>query len=124
VVALPGVPTLTTALLIAIAKLELLPPWLVQAALVLLVFLVVPVLMLAPALLYRRPGPSDDDGGPGRGPQPPPDPPAPRPRGDVPLPDAEPSRRRLRDHRPSVTSPGRRPRRPAREPVREPARAP
>jgi len=123
VVALPGVPAVTTGLLIGVAKLALLPAWVVETALMLLVSLAVPALMLAPALLYRRPGPPDDDNGPGRGPQPPPEPPAPGPGGDVPLPDAEQSRRRLRDHRPAVSA-LRRPRRPAREPVREPARAP
>ena len=84
-----------------------------------------PALMLLPAFLFRGlgpSGPSDGDGGGGGGPGPRPQPPA-TPRGGfpIPLPDAQQSRMRLRDHR----RPGfrrARIRRPAREPVRVPAR--
>jgi hypothetical protein len=45
-----------------------------------------------------------------------------RPRGGIPLPDAEPSRVRLRDHRRLADQLPRRVRRPAREPARQPVR--
>jgi hypothetical protein len=83
-----------------------------------------PALMLVPAFLFRGLGPSSgpsdgDGGGGGGGPDRPPEPPA-TPRGGLPLPDAEQSRVRLRDHdRPAFRRPARR--RPAREPVRVPA---
>lgn len=88
--------------------------------------LAIPTLMLVPALLFGNPdsssGPSDSDDGGGGGP--PPEPPAPpaTPRGGIPLPDAEPSPRRMRDH----ASPGPirvRQRRPTHEPRRAPAPA-
>jgi hypothetical protein len=83
--------------------------------------LALPALMLAPALLYRRPGPSSDSGeddGGGRGPDAPPSPP-PGPRGGLPLPDAEPASVRRRDHTAArLTDP--RPRRRSREPERAP----
>jgi len=67
------------------------------------------------------PGPSDSDGGGGGGSGPrEPTAPSGAPRGGIPMPDAEQSRERLRDH----DRPGRRrlrPRRPAREPDRAPA---
>ena len=81
--------------------------------------------MLARRLFSRHwrlpPGPSDSDdggGGGGSGPREP-DAPPDAPRGGIPLPDAEQSRERVRDH----DRPGRRrlrPRRPAREPDRLP----
>lgn len=82
------------------------------------------LLLLAPSgfLLFHRvgsdPEPDDgDDGGPGPG-DGRPTPPAPI--GGIPLPDAEPSSTRLRDHlRPRRTG---RPRRPARERERRPSR--
>ena len=88
------------------------------------------VMAIAGLMLARRlfsphwrppPGPSDSDGGGGGG-SGPREPPAPRtsPRGGLPLPDAEQSRERIRDH----DRPARRrlrPRRPAREPSRVPA---
>ena len=84
--------------------------------------------MIAAIMLARRmfspgwgspPGPSDGDDGGGWGPRRPPSPPDP-PRGGIPLPDAEQSRQRVRDH----DRPPRRRlrRRPAREPDRAPAR--
>ena len=68
------------------------------------------------------PGPSDSDGGGGGGGSGPREPTAPSgaPRGGIPMPDAEQSRERLRDHdRPERRR--LRPRRPAREPDRTPA---
>lgn len=65
--------------------------------------LALPVLMLGPPMLYRRPGPSPEPGegegggGEGGGPDAPRSAP-PAPRGGVPLPDAGPARVRLRDH--------------------------
>ncbi|MGO9820359.1 MAG: hypothetical protein ACLPTJ_06895 [Solirubrobacteraceae bacterium] len=95
--------------------------------------LMIPVLMLLSPLLMRwpkaEPGPGqadgDDDGGDdggGGGPRPrKPDDPR-TPPGDLPLPDAEQSRRRLRSHR---LSRGPRPaRRRTHEPVRQPLRSP
>jgi hypothetical protein len=87
--------------------------------------LAIPTLMLVPALLFGNPGssgPSDSDGGGGGGPPPePPTPPA-APRGGIPLPDAEPSPRRVRDH--ASPGPTRVPRRrPAHEPTRSPVPA-
>ena len=86
-----------------------------------LTLLALPALMLAPPLLYRRPGPSSDSGeddGGGSGPDTPPSPP-PAPRGGIPLPDAEPASVRLRDHTAAGLS-ERRARRPSREPERAP----
>ena len=91
---------------------------------------VVVVLVIAAIMLARRlffpgwdspPGPSDNDGGGGggSGPREPPAPPG-APRGGMPLPDAEQSRQRVRDH----DRPDRRrlrPRRPSREPERMPS---
>jgi hypothetical protein len=85
-------------------------------------------LVVVPALLYRSPssgsgdsgGGSDFGGGSDPGPDPPPDPPDP-PHGGIPLPDADQSAARLRDH----SGGGRRwrkPRRAAREPDRIPTR--
>jgi hypothetical protein len=85
-------------------------------------------LLLSPAILFPHHGPGDLPGPPGGGggggddpPEPPIEPSAPR--GGLPLPDAEQSRERIRDH----GRPGRRglgERRPAREPQRLPARTP
>jgi hypothetical protein len=60
----------------------------------------IPAMMLVPALLFDFSGPApgeEGDGGGGHDPEPPP-PPDTSPRGDVPLPDAEIGRWRLRDH--------------------------
>jgi hypothetical protein len=126
VAALPAVPGLIAAILIAVRELRLVPDGVAATLLLTLVFLTIPALMLVPALLYRRPGgspdSSDDDGGGGSGPGPDPVPP-PAPRGGVPLPDAEQGRLRLREHGRRALR-GRRPRRPAREPVRSPQRTP
>ena len=97
------------------------------ALLLLLVFLFIPALFFVPALLYRQsgspPGPCEDDGG---GPDPGPDrllvsPDAPR--GDLPRPDAEQARIRVRDHVGPAFDRVKR-RRPAREPERTPAPLP
>jgi len=90
--------------------------------------LLIPILMLAPALLFRGDdsGPggsgSDDGGGGGSGPRHP-DPPPSSPFGGLLLPDAQPWRTRVRDHRPAFRRSVRR-RRAAPEPARQPARAP
>ena len=93
--------------------------------------LVLVTVTLAPVLLprnvlYPPPAPpssdTDDDDGGGRGPRNPPRAPE-GPQGGVPLPDADPARVRIRDHR--RPAPGRfRVRRPAHEPERSPARTP
>jgi hypothetical protein len=127
VASLPLVPALIAAILIAVRELGMLPDTVAATLLLTVVFLTIPGLMLVPALLYRKPGPSadssDDEGGGGRGPGFPPAPPAPPapPRGGVPLPDAEQARTRLREHGRRVLGP-RRTRRPAREPDRAPVR--
>lgn len=88
-------------------------------------------ILLAPVLLPRRflypsdggsaADDSDTEGGGGRGPQSGPPKPPDTPRGGLPLPDAQPTRVRLRDHaRPALTP--QRPRRSAREPERAPER--
>jgi hypothetical protein len=74
--------------------------------------LLVPLVMLVSALLTRgggsAPGDSDQDGGGGTSP-PEPRTPFHPPRGDLPLPDADPSDTRLRDHdRPASLRPPRR----------------
>jgi hypothetical protein len=92
--------------------------------------LLLPVAMLGPALLFRGDdsgpgGPSSDDGGGGggSGPRDPETPPK-SPFGGLLLPDAQPMRTRLRDHRRAVRmTPGRRGRTPP-EPTRRPARTP
>ena len=88
--------------------------------------LVIAAIMLARRLFFPGwdgpPGPSDNGGGGGggSGPREPPAPPR-SPRGGIPLPDAEQSRERVRDHaRPGCRR--LRPRRHAREPGRSPAR--
>lgn len=91
------------------------------AMVVLLLIGCLPALMLVPALLYKRSdsssGDSDDDGG--HGPRRPPSAPDP-PSGGPPLPDADPARRRVRDHdRPDLRVA--QPRRTVREPARSPA---
>jgi hypothetical protein len=83
----------------------------------------IPALFIVSGLLFgarrRPPGQADDDGGDG-GSGPPFDPPDP-PLGGPPLPDAEPSRGRLRDHdRPARTWRARR--RDRAHPVRTPVR--
>jgi len=85
-------------------------------------------LLLSPALLFppsdHLPGPSGGDGGGGDDPPEPPNTPS-APRGGLPLPDAEQTRERIRDHdRPDRRRRSLRPRRPAREPDRPPAPAP
>jgi hypothetical protein len=126
VAALPVVPSLIAAILIAVRELRMLPDGVAATLLLTLAFLTIPALMLVPALLYRRPGgspdSSDDDGGGGPGPGPDPVPP-PGPRGGVPLPDAEQARLRLREHG-RLALGARRARRTPREPVRSPQRAP
>jgi hypothetical protein len=92
--------------------------------------LLLPMVMLGPALLFRGDdsgpgGPSSDDGGGGggSGPRDPETPPR-SPFGGLLLPDAQPMRTRLRDHRTAVRmTPGRR-RRSTPEPARRPARIP
>lgn len=126
VVSMPLVPALVIAGFVGVGEIGLLPDWAVRTTLMLLVFFIIPAMMFVPALLYRRPGSSpdarddddDDDRGGGPGPEPPPARPT-VPRGGVPLPDAEPSRRRVRDHN-RVVFGGPRLRRPAREPERLP----
>jgi hypothetical protein len=82
--------------------------------------LILPALREGPELPPNHSDPGSD-GGWGRGPNRPPTPPEP-PRGGIPLPDAEPARVRLRDHRRlSEQLPGRE-RRPVREPERTPVR--
>jgi hypothetical protein len=88
---------------------------------------VMSALVLTPVILFppsgHSPGPPGGDDGGGDDPPDPPDPPPSAPRGGLPLPDAERSRERVRDHDRS----GRRRvplRRPAREPERRPAPAP
>jgi hypothetical protein len=125
VMSLPLVPAVVIAGFVGIGEIGLLPDWAVRTTLMLLVFFIFPALMFVPALLYRRPGAgpdaSDDDGGGGPGPDPPPARPT-SPRGGIPLPDSEPSRRRVRDeHRIVFADPP--PRRPAREPRRPPTPA-
>ena len=78
-----------------------------------------PALAFGPSVLYRVPDSAPDDTDPGGGSSPnqpssPPD----RPDGDLPLPDAEPGRWRVRDHRPDLLRG--RPRRSAPEPDRRP----
>jgi hypothetical protein len=84
-------------------------------------------LVLTPVILFppsgQSPGPPGGDGGGGGGGDDPPEPPTepPAPSGGLPLPDADQSRERVRDH----DRPRRRRvplRRPSREPERRPAR--
>ncbi|MEA2196664.1 MAG: hypothetical protein QOJ25_715 [Solirubrobacteraceae bacterium] len=80
--------------------------------------LIVHAMKAAPTVGWRAPKGGSDDG-PGsdrRGPAAPPR----LPGGGLPLPDAEPARVRLRDHRRLADLTPPRDRRPAREPVREP----
>jgi hypothetical protein len=83
--------------------------------------LIVHAAKTGPTVGWRAPGGGSDDG-PGNSRPGPPAPPT-RPGGGLPLPDAEPARVRLRDHRRLADLTPPRDRRPAREPVREPARA-
>ena len=126
VAAIPVAPVSIAAVLIVFGDLRVLPESVAATLLLAVVFLTIPGLVLVPALLYRKPGPSpdssDDEGGGGRGPEPPPAP-HPRPRGGVPLPDAEQARLRIREHGRRLAD-RRRPRRPAREPGRRPVRTP
>jgi hypothetical protein len=93
------------------------------AALALLLLLLIPGLMLAPAILFASTRRSDGgDGGRGPGPDPPrPEPEPGSPRGDLPLADADRAAARVRDHNP-VWRRWMRPRRPAREPAPGPKR--
>jgi hypothetical protein len=91
--------------------------------------MLLPLAMLAPALLFRGddsgPGGSGSDdggGGGGSGPRYPETPPS-SPFGGLMLPDSQPWRTRLRDHRPAIRLSPRR-RRAAPEPARRPARTP
>lgn len=82
--------------------------------------LIVHAAKAAPTVAWRAPEGGSDDG-PGnsrRGPLTPPDVPG----GGLPLPDAQPARKRLRDHRRLADLTPPRERRPAREPVRTPVR--
>jgi len=87
-----------------------------------LMILCSPALLLVPSVLYCPPdtAPGDTDHGGGADPGQPPSPPD-RPRGDLPLPDAEPGRWRVRDHRRDL--PHARPRRSAPKPERAPVPA-
>ena len=81
------------------------------------------VALILPALRNSNDPPPPDlgsDDGWGRGGETPPSPR--RPLGGLPLPDAEPARVRLRDHRRLADLLPRSPRRPAREPARQPVR--
>jgi hypothetical protein len=95
-----------------------------QTSIVAFVFMVLcsPALLLVPSVLYGPPdtAPGDADHGGGSDPGQPPSPPD-RPRGDLPLPDAEPGRWRVRDHRRDLLHA--RPRRSAPEPERAPVLA-
>lgn len=85
------------------------------------VVLILPALRDQPPPAPRRD--SGSDGGWGHGPmEPKPSPGAPS--GGLPLPDAEPARQRLRDHRRLADQLPRPERRPAREPERSPVRIP
>jgi len=89
--------------------------------------LVLVTVMLAPVLLplkvlYPPPPSAEDDDEGGRGPRNPPRAPE-GPRGGLPLPDADPARVRIRDHRrPALIR--FRARRPAHDPERAPAQTP
>jgi hypothetical protein len=100
VAAIPLAPASTGAVLMGFGELRVLPDGVAATLLLTVAFLTLPGLALAPALLYRKPGPSpgssDDEGGGGRGPEPPPAQPSP-PRGGVPLPDAAQAALRLRE---------------------------
>jgi hypothetical protein len=89
--------------------------------------LVCVAVLMFPALKDNSIGPDHPDGeggdGWGRGPKLPPSKPKP-PRGGIPLPDAVPSRVRLREPGRLSDRVGRHERRPAREPQRRPVRAP
>lgn len=89
--------------------------------------LVCVAVLMFPALRDNHTGPDhpDSEGGEGwgRGPKVPPAKPRP-PRGGIPLPDAVPSRVRLREHGRLGEHLPQHQRRPAREPQRQPARAP
>ena len=114
------------ATLIVVAVLFGLSDQVAQGWLLLSMIWVMCSLVLTPAILFpasgQAPGPPDGDGGGGdHPPEPPTEPRAPR--GGLPLPEAEQSGERIRDH----NRPGRRRlplRRPAREPGRLPAPAP
>jgi hypothetical protein len=80
--------------------------------------LILPALRGGPDL--PPPSNRDSDDGWGHGPPWSPAPPSDVPRGGLPLPDADPARVRLRDHRRLGELLPPRERRPAREPVREP----
>jgi hypothetical protein len=91
-------PALLTVLMEAAAH-NMDPVGVVPALPPLMIFLCILAIMLVPSVLFRSrdspPGDDDDDGGsdPGQPPSPP-DPPS----GDLPLPDADPARWRVRDH--------------------------
>ena len=117
-------PFALAAVLVGAVKLGVLPAQVARVLVAFLPLLVGPALMFIPAFLFRGMGPSsgpsdgEGGGGGGRGPDRPHEPPA-TPRGGIPLPDAEQSRVRLRDHnRPGLRRP------PIRRPAREPQRVP
>jgi hypothetical protein len=127
VAAIPLAPAVTAAVLMWFGELRVLPDGVAATLLLTVVFLTLPGLALAPALLYRKPGPSpgsseDGGGGGGRGPEPPPAQPSP-PHGGVPLPDATQARLRLREPGRRLGG-GPRVRRPVQDPAPRPARAP
>jgi hypothetical protein len=98
----------------------LLPAWIFVIGVNMLPFLLIPAVMLIPGYLFRGqdpPPPDDRDGGPGGPPREPRDSPD-RPRDGLPLPDAEPARVRVRDHRPARLVPRERGREPEPTPLR------
>jgi hypothetical protein len=102
------------------AELHVLPQ---QISIVAFVLMIVcsPALLRIPSVLYhtQAPEPGDADSGGGSDPGQPPSPPD-RPKGGLPLPDTEPGRWRVRDHRPDLrhARPGRSAPEPERAPVR------
>ncbi|MGA2009195.1 MAG: hypothetical protein ABSH51_01490 [Solirubrobacteraceae bacterium] len=118
--------------LVWLLPIALLPGLALLLGLEFLPYLLMPALMLAPALLGGGDGPGSegpdgDDGGGGGGGRGPGNPPGPRPvspRGGLPLPDAEPGRVRLRSHDRRLGARPSHRRRGAPEPLRGPIRTP
>jgi hypothetical protein len=123
---IPERPQRAATRLVWLLPIVLIPSLVLILGLGFLPFLLFPAVMLAPAFLVRddesSPGGADVDDSGGHGP-PQPGPSHDAPQGGIPLPDADPARRRVRDHdRPVRVSPRRR--RTAREPADAPTRAP